>query len=54
MAKTAVFLIQEENDKFGLRAVFCHTIAYSREIDVLSILVNQENMEEFLGILRVV
>ena len=54
VAKTAAFILQEVYDNFRLWAVSPHTISFSRELDLVPILGNRENVDEYLHLLRVV
>lgn len=54
VAKNEPFHIQEVFENFRLWAVSPHTISFCREIDLVPILGDQENMDEDLGLLSVI
>lgn len=54
VTKTADFLIQEVYDKFRLWAVSPQTISFSRELNLVPVIGNQVNVDEYLVLLRVI
>lgn len=51
LAKTAELILQEKYGKYWLWAVCPHKIRVNRELELLPILGNQANVDEFFGML---
>lgn len=54
MGKTVYLIIQEVYDYFPFWAVSYHKILFFRELDIVLILGNKENVVEYLDLLRVI
>lgn len=54
VAKTTYLVLKEVYDHFRLWAISPHTIEFSSELDLVPILGNRENDDEYFGLLRVI
>lgn len=54
MNKTFALVIQEFNDKYRLWDVYNYTVNFSREVDFIPIMGNQEKFKEYLGMFLVI